>query len=97
LALLGWISLRRVTPGFEVAAITSGALRMKAAQLINDAQHWRDRAQHMRFLAGLVQDAGARRKMLDVAESYERLASRAEKRNPTLVRTKHSAGSLSRA
>jgi hypothetical protein len=48
---------------------------------INDPKHWRERADEMRALARDAQDEAARQSMLGIAEEYERLARRAEKRS----------------
>ena len=47
---------------------------------INDPQHWRRRAEEMRALARLADDLDARSSMLGIADEYERLAQRAERR-----------------
>jgi hypothetical protein len=49
-------------------------------RLIDDAQHWRDRAEEVRTHAEQMNDADARMMMLGTAESYEKLARRAEER-----------------
>jgi hypothetical protein len=51
------------------------------ASHINDPAHWRARAQEMRALADSAQDEAAKETMLKVAQDYERLAERAEKRS----------------
>ena len=48
---------------------------------INDPKHWRDRADELRGLANDVADPAAREKMLRIAEDYEKLAKRAERRS----------------
>jgi predicted kinase len=53
---------------------------VKTASVINDSEHWRERARLMRLLAPLVQDKQARETMLQVAADYERLALRAAQR-----------------
>ena len=47
---------------------------------INDPRHWRGRAEEARGLAELTNDSSAREKMMGVAASYEKLATRAEER-----------------
>jgi hypothetical protein len=54
--------------------------RLKA-RLINDAQHWRDRAEEARAHADQMHDATARAMTLGIAEGYEKLARRADERN----------------
>jgi hypothetical protein len=46
-------------------------------RLINDAQHWRDRAEEVRIQAEHMDGSEARKAMLGIAESYERLVRRA--------------------
>jgi hypothetical protein len=48
--------------------------------LLNDAQHWRDRAEEARVIAAGMHDEVARRQMFAIAEGYDRLAQRAEER-----------------
>lgn len=48
--------------------------------LINDPQHWRDRAEEARVNAEQMSDAESRRMMLEIADGYIRLAERAEQR-----------------
>jgi hypothetical protein len=48
--------------------------------LINNPQHWRDRAEEARVNAERMGDAESRRMMLEIADGYVRLAERAERR-----------------
>ncbi len=49
--------------------------------LINDADRWRRRAEEARALAGKLNGEQARAAMLGVADDYEKLARRAERRS----------------
>ena len=48
--------------------------------IANDAKRWRERAEEARTIAATLNDPVAKRMMLDIAESYEKLAERAEQR-----------------
>ena len=43
-----------------------------------DASHWRERARQARTVAEWMDEAEARRRLLEVAEQYERIAQIAE-------------------
>jgi hypothetical protein len=47
------------------------------AHLLKDPAHWRERAEEARRVAGTLADPKARQTMLEIAESYDRLAERA--------------------
>jgi hypothetical protein len=47
---------------------------------ISDPQYWRRRAEEARTLADELTDPEAKRKMLKIAEDYETLARRPERR-----------------
>jgi predicted Rossmann-fold nucleotide-binding protein len=47
---------------------------------INDPKHWRERAEEARTVADELTDSDSKRRMLRVAEDYEELARRAERR-----------------
>jgi hypothetical protein len=47
---------------------------------VNDPKHWRDRAEEARTVADEFADPDTKRRMLRIAEDYEELARRAEKR-----------------
>jgi hypothetical protein len=47
------------------------------SHIIDDIQHWRDRAEQSRVLAEQMNDAIARDMMLRVASNYERMAEQA--------------------
>jgi hypothetical protein len=48
-------------------------------------KHWRDRAKEARALAAQMSDRKTRNTMLHIADSYEKLAIRAEKRAAGLL------------
>jgi hypothetical protein len=50
------------------------------SDLLNNPESWRRRAAEARAIASGMTDADAKRTMLGVAQSYERLAERAELR-----------------
>lgn len=53
---------------------------------LNSPAHWRKRAEETRCLANQLADATAKQILMDIAESYEQLATLAETRalgNPT--------------
>jgi hypothetical protein len=56
----------------------------KLASINVTPELWRQRAQEAREAANGLHDLEARRSLLDIAESYERLASRAEARRSSL-------------
>jgi hypothetical protein len=49
-------------------------------KLFHDPEHWRDRADDARRVATEILDPLSRRRVLDIAESYETLARRAAER-----------------
>jgi hypothetical protein len=51
---------------------------MSTPSLYNNSEHWRGRAQQMRFVAQAIADAKSKAIMLRIAEDYEKLAERAE-------------------
>jgi hypothetical protein len=48
--------------------------------LFNDPAHWRQRAAEARTIADQMTDPEGKRRMLEVAENYNRIADRAEER-----------------
>ena len=64
-------------------AVRTARFSYMRQRLIDDAQHWRDRAEEFRTQAEHM-DADARMMMLGIAESYEKLARRAEERTRQL-------------
>jgi hypothetical protein len=55
---------------------------------LNDPQHWRDRADQMRALASESSDPESRTIMLRVANDYDLLARRAERRAQGVAQSK---------
>ena len=50
------------------------------AERLNDPQHWRDRAEQVRTIAGSLSDGTAKETLLDIAEKYDLLAKLAGQR-----------------
>jgi hypothetical protein len=50
------------------------------ANVLDQPERWRERARESRHLANGMPDAESRRIMLDIADSYDRLARRADER-----------------
>jgi hypothetical protein len=48
------------------------------SDLLKDPKHWRERGDDARRVANQLTDPEARKTMLGIAESYDRLAQRAE-------------------
>jgi hypothetical protein len=48
--------------------------------LLNNGKHWQERAEEARVHADQLTDPQAKRMMLGIAESYDRLARRADER-----------------
>ena len=53
----------------------------KRGSSVDDPAHWRQRAAESRRIADQLKHAEQKKAMLDIAESYERLALLAEKKN----------------
>ena len=59
--------------------------------ILNEALEWRDRAEQAREVAGQLTDPGAKKAVLELAESYTRLARAAA--TPAVVRRRELAKS----
>ena len=57
--------------------------------VLNEALEWLDRAEQAREVAGQLTDPGARRAVLELAESFDRLARAAA--TPTVLRRRELA------
>ena len=57
---------------------------MAHPHIINDARHWRARAEEMRSAAEDMRDPENRQTALRIADDYDRLAQRAEERSRKL-------------
>ena len=57
--------------------------------LLNEALEWLDRAEQAREVAGQLSDPGAKQAVLNLAESFERLARAAA--NPIIIRRRELA------
>jgi hypothetical protein len=53
------------------------AVEISRNSILNDAAHWRERADEARALADQMSDPDARASMLRVAQEYEKIAERA--------------------
>jgi hypothetical protein len=49
----------------------------KSPPVANEPEHWRGRAEEARAMADHMHDPEAKRTMLDIAEGYDKLATRA--------------------
>ncbi len=58
------------------------------ARFVDDPKHWRDRAAQMRVLATAMKDLDTMAIMFRLADDYEKLAERAEKRASALPTAK---------
>ena len=57
--------------------------------ILNEALEWLDRAEQAREVAGQLTDAGAKRAVLELADSFDRLARAAA--NPAVLRRRELA------
>lgn len=48
--------------------------------IIDDAGHWRNRSEQMRAFAATEKNVATRQVMIEIADGYEELAQRAERR-----------------
>ena len=76
----------RGTANFQLEVTAGGIERRGRSQtrmkntLMNNPQHWRDRAEEARVNAEQMSDPESRRMMLEIADGYVRLAERAARR-----------------
>jgi hypothetical protein len=80
-----WGSSRHLVVGqFECGRVSKpspGSYMFGATMtIINDAQHWRERAKEARAMSDKIVDPVAKAAMLKIAESYDEIAVRAEAR-----------------
>jgi hypothetical protein len=73
----------------EQELLFSNLWENEMAQLLNDALEWLNRAEQARDVAGQLTDPGARQAVLQLADSYERLARAAA--TPTVARRRELA------
>lgn len=66
-----------------IAAHREGRWQMPS--LLDDAEHWRSRAEEARTMADRMKDLEVRRTMLEIATMYDGLAERAEQRSKSNV------------
>lgn len=64
---------------------------MSPVAIVNNPDHWRNRAEEVRLLAEDMKDDVSKQTMLRIADDYERLALRAEQR--LMAAAKYSAES----
>jgi hypothetical protein len=63
--------------------------RTKMPSMLNEALEWLDRAEQAREVAGQLSDPGARRAVLELADSFDRLARAAA--TPAVLRRRELA------
>ena len=71
--------LNFIVAGFAIAGglvVTTSVAKIP----INDPKHWRERAEEARTVADELIDPESKRRMLRIADDYEELARRAERR-----------------
>ena len=54
---------------------------MENSHFLYDPEHWQRRAKEARSIADSLNDPDSKRSMLQIAEEYERLATRAKERS----------------
>jgi len=62
---------------FGITVLGTGSQASWMADLLKDPAHWRERAEEARRVAQTLADPTPRQTMLEIAESYDRLAERA--------------------
>jgi hypothetical protein len=62
---------------FGITVRGAGSQASLMTDLLKDPAHWRERAEEARRVAETLADPKARQTMLEIAESYDRLAERA--------------------
>jgi hypothetical protein len=60
--------------------------------LFNNTKHWQERAEEARVHADQLTDPEAKRMMLEIAESYQRFAKRAQEQQLSAVPAEKSLG-----
>ncbi len=78
-------TLRAAAPIPPSEVIYQARMPDKSPSIATERKHWRDRAKETRAMAAQMSDREARNMMLHIADSYEKLAIRAEKRPAELL------------
>ena len=80
--LRGWQfpARQNLVMGARVGSNFERRIRFVQPRDINDPRHWRNRAEEMRVLAKHMKDAETRRTMNRLADGWDKMADRAERR-----------------